>query len=134
MKKKPLTLGPLEMELLGLFEDNRELSVRDVQAELRSRNNELAYTTVMTVLGRLYDKNLLNRRKAGRQYIYFQAQETPTTGKSFLNQVSHALFHNQRLKPILSLLEEDESLTEQELLELKKQVELKIQKMKKSEK
>ena len=31
---------------------------------------ELAYTTVMTVLARLYDKGEVNRRPAGRGYAY----------------------------------------------------------------
>lgn len=36
----------------------------------RSADGQLAYTTVMTVLGRLHDKALLERVKAGRGYDY----------------------------------------------------------------
>lgn len=36
----------------------------------RPKQEQLAYTTVMTVLGRLHEKGLLERIKAGRGYDY----------------------------------------------------------------
>lgn len=38
--------------------------------DVRPQTEELAYTTVMTVLGRLHEKGLLERVKAGRGYTY----------------------------------------------------------------
>lgn len=46
-----------------------EFAVTDVHAVLEARR-EVAYTTVMTTVTRLYDKELLNRRKDGRRYVY----------------------------------------------------------------
>ena len=42
-------------------------SVREVAQTL---NADLAYTTVMTLLGRLHDKGLVTRRHQGRGYAY----------------------------------------------------------------
>jgi predicted transcriptional regulator len=42
-------------------------TVREVNDALRGK---LAYTTVMTVLGRLYDKGLVGREQHGKGYVY----------------------------------------------------------------
>jgi predicted transcriptional regulator len=47
------------------------VSVRAVVDELNEgRTEPLAYTTVMTVMSRLAEKEALSRRKAGRGYVY----------------------------------------------------------------
>ena len=47
------------------------LSVRAVLDELNGRRRQpLAYTTVMTVMARLAEKDVLRRTKDGRGYVY----------------------------------------------------------------
>ncbi len=46
-----------------------EFAVTDVHGRLEALR-EIAYTTVMTTISRLYDKELLTRRKQGRRYVY----------------------------------------------------------------
>lgn len=69
---RPL-VGALEYEVLQALWDESPASVatvlRVINADRRA-GDALAYTTVMTVLSRLYDKGLLDRRKAGRGYVY----------------------------------------------------------------
>ena len=48
------------------------VSVREVHEQLAG-SRDLAYTTVMTVMGRLSDKGLLTREKAGRAFRYSAA-------------------------------------------------------------
>jgi len=55
----------------------REVSVRGdasvaqvVEALRHSQQREHAYTTIMTVMGRLHEKGILARDRRGRQYIY----------------------------------------------------------------
>lgn len=48
---------------------NRPVTVREVLHDLRSER-EIAYTTVMTVLDKLYRKGWLRRESAGRAYRY----------------------------------------------------------------
>ena len=50
-------------------------AVGDVHRILES-GREIAYTTVMTTVSRLFDKGLLDRQKDGRRYLY-----TPTMGR-----------------------------------------------------
>ena len=60
--------GALEAEVLAvLWRAEDALTPAEVRAEL---GGELAYTTVMTVLGRLHDKGLLRRTARGRAFAY----------------------------------------------------------------
>lgn len=64
--------GPLEAEVMeALWSAGEPLSVRRVLDVLnKSRRQPLAYTTVMTVLARLTEKQLLRRTAAGRAFVY----------------------------------------------------------------
>ncbi|WP_406297326.1 BlaI/MecI/CopY family transcriptional regulator [Embleya sp. NBC_00888] len=63
-------LGELETQvMLRVWWLNRPSSVREVQEALLP-DREPAYTTVMTVLDKLFRKGLLRRRLAGRAYLY----------------------------------------------------------------
>src|SRR5205823_13245960 len=65
-------LGPLEGEVMeALWASPEPLSVRTVLDHLNEfRRPPLAYTTVMTVMARLAEKDVLRRVKAGRGYLY----------------------------------------------------------------
>ncbi|MFP5297925.1 MAG: BlaI/MecI/CopY family transcriptional regulator [Actinomycetota bacterium] len=53
-------LGPLESEIMDVVWDAGEVTVRDVHTALETQR-PIAYTTVMTTLGRLADKGFLKR-------------------------------------------------------------------------
>src|SRR5438445_10463076 len=65
-------LGPLEAEVMKiLWTEQEPLAVRAVLERLnRGRTPTLAYTTVMTVMSRLAEKDVLRRAKDGRGYVY----------------------------------------------------------------
>lgn len=68
-------IGALEAEVLGhLWDATEPLSVRDIVSKLKGRRR--AYTTVMTVLTRLYEKGLVVRVLSGKAYLY-RASGTP---------------------------------------------------------
>lgn len=64
--------GPLESEVMGaVWAAGSAVSVRQVVDALNEgRSEPLAYTTVMTVMNRLADKQALVRSPAGRSYVY----------------------------------------------------------------
>jgi predicted transcriptional regulator len=63
--------GELEADVLAtLWRAAGPLSPGQVRAALGS---DLAYTTVMTILTRLYDKGSVTRRRVGRAYVYTPA-------------------------------------------------------------
>jgi predicted transcriptional regulator len=63
-------LGPLERRVMDLLWSGDERSVRDVCDQF---GPDVAYTTLMTTLDRLFKKGLLTRRKVGRAYHYTAA-------------------------------------------------------------
>ncbi|MGP4025555.1 BlaI/MecI/CopY family transcriptional regulator [Actinomadura sp. 3N407] len=65
-------LGPLGAEVMAeLWAADEPLPVRGVLDRLnRRRDEQLAYTTVMTVLGRLAARGAATRTAAGRGYLY----------------------------------------------------------------
>ncbi|MEW6020087.1 MAG: BlaI/MecI/CopY family transcriptional regulator [Pseudomonadota bacterium] len=62
-------LGDLEADIMEICWSQSPCSVRDVH-EMLASERKIAYTTVMTVMGRLADKGLLAREQQGRAYSY----------------------------------------------------------------
>ena len=63
-------LGDLEADVMEAIWALGRATVHDVHAHLAAADRALAYTTVMTVMSRLADKGLLERRKDGAAYVY----------------------------------------------------------------
>lgn len=66
-------LGPLEYAALEALWEGAPANVGTVRERInreRDPNEQLAYTTVMTVLSRLHEKGLAERTKVGRSYDY----------------------------------------------------------------
>lgn len=62
-------MGELEADVIGrLWAAGRPLTPSEVRTALGSG---LAYTTVMTILARLWEKGLAQRERRGRAYVYW---------------------------------------------------------------
>ncbi|MFC3739176.1 BlaI/MecI/CopY family transcriptional regulator [Paractinoplanes deccanensis] len=69
-----MALGDLEREVMEqLWEAGEPLTVRQVHERL-SRERDLAYTTVMTVLNRLAKKHMVTQQNEDRAYKYAPVQ------------------------------------------------------------
>lgn len=68
--QKKLPMGELEARVMGvLWDQSGWLSPGEVHAVLNDER-PLAYTTVMTILVRLWQKQRLERQRDGRAYVY----------------------------------------------------------------
>ena len=60
--------------MLAALRSLREAAARDVRRELSERGVRVAYTTVATILTRLWEKGLVRRRRetcrGGERYVY----------------------------------------------------------------
>ena len=85
LRRSPRVLGSLEAQLMDLLWDSpAQLSGQDVCDRLDGQHN---YKTVMTVLNRLVEKELLERELDGRAYRY-----RPRNGRpAFLRAVADEL-------------------------------------------
>ena len=66
-------LGDLEADVMEATWSLGRATVHDVHQRLAEADRELAYTTVMTVMSRLAEKGLLEKRKDGAAYLYTPA-------------------------------------------------------------
>jgi predicted transcriptional regulator len=80
----------------------------------------LAYTTVMTVMGRLVEKGLLSRRKVGRSYAYTPVLSREKLGGTILNRLVRRIYAGATGTAIAHLIEGDETVDEAELERLEK--------------
>jgi predicted transcriptional regulator len=68
--------GALESEVMAvLWAREGPLATTGVQEAL---GGDLAYNTVQTILIRLHDKDLVQRRKEGRGHVYWPVQDAAT--------------------------------------------------------
>lgn len=84
-----VSLGELEKEVMDILWENKNCSARDVLIKLQ-KNRTLAYTTVATILQRLYDKGLLNRKESASGHTY-----SPKVSKEkYTKNVAHSFLKN----------------------------------------
>ena len=83
-------LGELELAVMRIAWSRETVTVRDVLDGL-AKKRSLAYTTVMTIMGRLAEKGLLVAEKEGRTYRYQAAQTQAQFETQAAGQVVHSL-------------------------------------------
>jgi predicted transcriptional regulator len=107
-------VGPLERRVLELlWQRGSPLSVREARAALP---DELAYTTVMTTLDRLYKKGLLERVRQGRAYRYAARSTREAFAAGLLRRSLDALLGRESARPLLSTLVDAVGERDRELL------------------
>jgi predicted transcriptional regulator len=82
---------PLELECLKALWGLGEASVRQVQEALVP-SRKLAYTTVMTLMDRLARKGAVERRKAGRSFVYAPVLSRETLRRLAVRELVESLF------------------------------------------
>ena len=106
---KKRSFGELETSILRLFvKEKRPLSVSDVMTKLGKRD---AYTTIMTVLSRLFEKGALSRVKKGRSYLYSMKRS------SLIKRLKAKLMGARPTEIVSYFLEEEVELKEIEEIE-----------------
>ena len=96
-------------------------SVAQVRAELQQRGNELAYTTVMTLLGRLATKNAVQVDRTREPFVYSPAFRRESVLRERLREFVRDVFDGQAESLVLRLVE-DETLTRAELQKIEKKI------------
>lgn len=79
-------LGGLQAEVMEIFWRSGNATVREVVNELNTQH-ELAYTTVLTLVSRLWSRGLLAREPEGRGFRYRASK----TKEEFLGELSDEL-------------------------------------------
>ncbi len=81
-------LGSLELQIMEFMWQTGEATVQQLVQTI-NRRRPIAYTTVMTVMGHLVDKELLSRTMEGKRYRYQVARSRD----EFLLDSSRSMIH-----------------------------------------
>lgn len=83
-------LGQLEKEVMDVIWASSELITVRTVFETISKKRKIAYTTVMTIMGRLSKKGLLKQIAVGKTYHY----EARYSKETFLTKLSRQILKN----------------------------------------
>lgn len=81
MKRKPIST--LEQQVMNIVWSLNKCTIKEVYTEVIKQKN-IAYTTVATILIRLYKKGLVKRKMQGTQYIYSPKLSKNTYSKTII--------------------------------------------------
>lgn len=119
-----MALGELEAEILGALHKLGKASARNVMEEI-SKQKPLAYTTVSTVLDRLYNKRLVRRFKVigrgGVKYLYSSAAPLEMR-TSMVNRALNKLVNAFGPSIVPMIYDSLEQLSKEEVSDLKKKI------------
>jgi predicted transcriptional regulator len=111
-----LALGKLERQVLDETWRSGEVTVREVYTAF---GENVAYTTLMTTLDRLYKKRLLQRRKDGRAFLYSPAVSREEFEHGIREDVIDGLLGRgaEGVEPVLACIVDAVSERDRELLD-----------------
>lgn len=94
-RRAVLDLAPLELDCMNTLWPLKEATVREIRDRLAPRRAR-AYTTIMTIMDRLARKGVVERRKAGRKYLYRPRLTAEEARMHALEQVVENFFGGSR--------------------------------------
>ncbi|MEK3978839.1 BlaI/MecI/CopY family transcriptional regulator [Psychrobacillus sp. FSL K6-2836] len=120
--------GPLEAKIMDILWNDVEMTIKDVQQVL-DKEKMTNFNTVMTVMNRLVEKGILEKRAEGRSSLYKPVQSRveflSEQSKEMTNELMDE-FGNVVVSHMLDALEDvDDDLVaklEQKIKELKKEM------------
>jgi len=102
------SMSKLEQKVMAIIWKCKSCSVRDVMAKLT--NTELAYTTVATILQRLYKKGIVARKCQGISFIYSPKIAKETYSKRFVQNFVKKFFSTFNDTAIVSFAQSIDTL------------------------
>src|SRR4051795_1744218 len=115
MRRRSTTLTEQELEIMKIVWERDRSTVRDVYEALLERR-KIAYTTVMTMMKILEQKQYLKKTMEERAYVYCPTRPKNQVIRGMVREFVDRVF-NGSAQPLLLHLVEDRSLTEKELRE-----------------
>lgn len=105
-----------ELDVMAVLWDHGSATVAEVQ---RALDDELAYTTVLTVLRTLEEKGHVRHEEEGRAYRYFPRVPREEAGQSALRRLVRKVFGGSPER-LLTQLVSDRDLSADELERLRR--------------
>jgi len=97
---------PAELEVLKILWADGSLPVRDVMSRLNAESDQpRAYTSIMSLMNVMVDKQLLNREPHGRAYVYTAAHQPESTLGEMVSDLCQRAFSGSSSTLVTHLLE-----------------------------
>jgi predicted transcriptional regulator len=119
-----LALGELQATVLGALQKLGKASVREIMSEIETQR-PIAYTTVSTVLDRLFHKGLVRRtRVIGRGGIKYLYSYAPTLDMraSLVQRTLNSLVNAFGPSIVPTIYDNLEQISKEEMVDLKRKV------------
>jgi predicted transcriptional regulator len=113
--EKPLT--EVELQIMNVIWSLNECTVKEVQTEI-SRERELAYTSVATMMKILESKGILKSVKTDKAHVYTSLISKENYEKQSLEHLADNLFHGDSSIMVMRLLD-NSNLSQKDLQAIK---------------
>jgi BlaI family transcriptional regulator, penicillinase repressor len=100
-------LGERELDIMQALWKLGRATVGEVQAALREQGNEIAYTTVQTMLNRLEVKQIAARDDSERTHYYYAILKEPAAAESAIRRLTGRFFRGSAEALVSRLVEKD---------------------------
>ena len=110
--KKHQKLGDRELDIMQALWRQGEATVLEIQKQLQDAGIELAYTTILTMLGRLETKGVVARNNSERAHRYKPLIKEPSAVGSAIKKLAERFF-NGSVEALATRLVEKELSHEQ---------------------
>ena len=104
--------GFLQLRVLEMIWERGEATAGDLW-ESWPHAPQPAYTTVLSVLQKLYRKRLVRRRKQGRAHAYTSCIDRESFRKSYVSEVRRKIFGGRALGLVAALVDDEEIADEE---------------------
>jgi predicted transcriptional regulator len=114
-----------ELDVMSVVWELGSATVGEVLAKL---GENLAYTTILTVLRTLETKGAVRHEKDGKAYRYYALVESEHVGDGTINRLLDKVYQGSR-EMLIARLVEDEGLSPQELKRIRRLLDRRLKEM-----
>jgi predicted transcriptional regulator len=95
----------LELEILKILWSESPLTGREVRDRLAARSRDVAYTSVMTIMGIMEEKGYVRRKKQAGSFVYSARVTEKTTTRRMLQDLVQRAYDGSVMAAMVNLLE-----------------------------
>ena len=107
-------LGERELDIMQVLWQSGSATVADVHQSLQNKRDDIAYTTVQTMLNRLEAKGLVRRDDSDRAHRYLPVLKEPAVVNRAIQKLAERFFSGSVEALATRLVEKDLSLEQLE--------------------
>ena len=120
---KDIYFPPRELEVMSVLWRLGSATVADVRNEL---SDSLAYTTVLSLLQILEEKEYVRHEADGRAYRYFPMVGAERAGASALSRIRDSIFHGS-VERMFAQMVSDQQLSRKELKRMRRMLKKRLE-------